>query len=440
MKKLFFAIMFAAVAVTASAQDWPRYLGPTGDSKSPQKNLLREWPTEGPEVLWKVPVGIGYGGPVVQDGKVYLLDRDAEKEVEIMRCMSLKTGEEIWSYTYPSLGAVMFPGSRSVPAVEGKYVYSCGHNGDFYCFNTETGKPVWNKNIWTEYGGDKIPIWAISQCPLIYGDMVIVLSGAPEAGLIAYNKLTGDVVWKTDNLGPESYTSPTVVKVDGEEHISIVISSTNPIGHRGAPMVKGRVVGFEPKTGKELWRYDNWECHISCSPLTEAGDNKFLIVGGYERGATMIQVNKAADGTYAVKELFTTVEFGDQTKPALLHDGHFYAQYGTNSRRDGLCCMDMEGNIKWKTKRAPSFDKGSMILADGLILATNGANTLFLIEPSAEAFKPISQVDILAEEGSAGPGQMGGRMANGNWAPIALADGKLLVRNHKTMMCLQVAK
>jgi hypothetical protein len=154
----------------------------------------------------------------------------------------------------------------------------------------------------------------------------------------------------------------------------------------------------------------------------------------------MIQVDKADDGTYAVKELFTTVEFGDQTKPALLHDGHFYAQYGTNSRRDGLCCMDMEGNIKWKTKRAPSFDKGSMILADGLILATNGANTLFLIEPSAEAFKPISQVDILAEEGSAGPGQMGGRMAIGNWAPIALADGKLLVRNHKTMMCLQVAK
>lgn len=440
MKKLFFTLLLAAVASTAAAQNWPRYLGPTSDSKSPQKGLLREWPAEGPEVLWSTPVGIGYGGPVVENGKVYLLDRDAEKEIEIMRCMSLDNGKEIWSYSYPSKGAVMFPGSRSVPAVEGKYVYSCGHNGDLYCFNTKTGKPVWNKNIWTEYGGEKIPIWAISQCPLIYGDLVIVLSQAPQAGLIAYNKLSGDVVWKSDNLGPESYTSPTIVKVDGEDHLSIVISSTNPFGHRGAPMVKGCVIGFEPKNGKELWRYDNWECHISCSPLTEAGDNKFLIVGGYERGATLIEVNKGSDGKYTVKELFTTLEFGDQTKPALFHDGHFYAQFGTNNRRDGLCCMDINGTIKWKTKRAPNFDKGSMILADGLIIATNGANTLFLIEPSAEAFKPISQVDILASEGGDGQAQMGGRMANGNWAPMALAYGKLLVRNHNVMKCLKVAK
>lgn len=440
MKKLFFAIMFAAVTATASAQDWPRYLGPTGDSKSPQKNLLREWPAEGPEVLWKVPVGIGYGGPVVQDGKVYLLDRDAEKEVEIMRCMSLKTGEEIWSYSYPSPGSVMFPGSRSVPTLDGKYVYSCGHNGELYCFDIKTGKPVWTKNIFKDYGGGRFPVWAVSQIPLVYGDMVYVLAQTTDVGVVAFNKFTGEEVWKSPALGETSYASPTVVNISGEDHICMVISSTDPVMNRGAEMKKGCVVGFDPKTGKKLWSYDEWMCIISCAPVTEAGDNKLLIVGGYDRGATMIQVDKADDGTYAVKELFTTVEFGDQTKPALLHDGHFYAQYGTNSRRDGLCCMDMEGNIKWKTKRAPSFDKGSMILADGLILATNGANTLFLIEPSAEAFKPISQVDILAEESSAGPGQMGGRMANGNWAPIALADGKLLVRNHKTMMCLQVAK
>ena len=82
----------------------------------------------------------------------------------------------------------MFPGSRSVPAVDGKYVYSCGHNGDLYCIDINTHKPVWNKNIWTDFGGTKLPIWAISQCPLIYGDLVIVSPQAPEAGVIAYNK------------------------------------------------------------------------------------------------------------------------------------------------------------------------------------------------------------------------------------------------------------
>ena len=112
--------------------------------------------------------------------------------------------------------------------------------------------------------------------------------------------------------------------------------------------------------------------------------------------------------------------------------------YGTNSRRDGLCCMDMNGNVLWKTKRAPNFDKGSMILADGLIIATDGADTLYLIEPSAEGYKPISTAPLLA--GGAGAGEMGGRMTNGNWAPLALADGMLLIRNHTTMKCVKVTK
>jgi hypothetical protein len=101
--------------------------------------------------------------------------------------------------------------------------------------------------------------------------------------------------------------------------------------------------------------------------------------------------------------------------------------------------MDMNGNVLWKTKRAPNFDKGSMILADGLILATDGADTLYLIEPSAEGYKPISTAPILA--GGMGTSEMGGRMTNGNWAPLALAgDGMLLIRNHSKMMCVKVTK
>ena len=438
MKKILFTLALVATTATAMAQDWPQFLGPTADSKSPQKNLLREWPAEGPEVKWTVDVGIGYGGPVVRDGRVYLLDRDPEKEIEIMRCMDLSSGKEIWSYSYPSTGAVMFPGSRSVPTLDGNYVYSCGHNGDLYCIDITTGKPVWNKNIHTTYGGEQLPTWAISQIPTVYGDLVYVVAQTKTTGLVALNKKTGAEVWKTGPLGEITYASPSVVKVSGEDHISIVISSANPFQSRGGERQMGRVIGYEPKTGKELWSYNNWECHISCSPVTAAGDNKFLVVGGYERGASMFQVIKGADGNFSTKELFVTVEFGDQTKPALLHNGYFYAMYGTNSRRDGLCCMDMEGKVLWKTKRAPNFDKGSMILADGLILATDGADTLYLIEPSPEGYKPISTAPLLA--GGAGAAEMGGSFANGNWAPLALADGMLLIRNHNVMKCVKVTK
>ena len=132
IKKLSISILLLSATMVAVAQDWPQYLGPTRDSKSPQKNLLREWPAEGPEVLWSVDVGIGYGGPVIEDGKAYLLDRDGQKEIEIMRCFDMNSGKELWRHEYPSKGNVMFPGSRSVPIVEGKYVYSAGHNGDLY--------------------------------------------------------------------------------------------------------------------------------------------------------------------------------------------------------------------------------------------------------------------------------------------------------------------
>ena len=432
IKKVFLSLALVAAAATASAQDWPQFLGPTADSKSPQTNLLRQWPAAGPEVKWTTNVGIGYGGPVVRDGKVYILDRDAEKETETMRCIDLQTGKDLWGYTYPSTGAVMYPGSRSVPTIDGKYVYSCGHNGDLYRIDITTGKPVWNKNIFSGYGGEKLPTWAISQIPLVYGDLVYVVAQTPTVGMVALNKKTGAEVWKTAPYAEITYASPSVVKVSGEDHISIVVSSTNAVQNRGAAKQMGRVIGYDPKTGKELWSYDNWDCHISCAPVTAAGDNKFLVVGGYERGASMFQVIKGADGKFSTKELFIQNEFGDQTKPALFIDGHFYAQYGTNNRRDGLCCMDINGNVLWKTKREPNFDKGSMTYVDGLLLATDGADALYLIDPSPEGYKQLAKADLLksdiATEG------------RGNWAPLALADGLLLIRNHSKMMCVKVTK
>jgi outer membrane protein assembly factor BamB len=457
-KKLFLLVFLSTALISSGySQDWPQFLGPERNSTSPQKNLFRSWPESGPEVLWTVNVGIGYGGPVVKNGKVYLLDRNDETG-DIMRCFDLNTGEELWKFEYEAPGSVMFPGSRSVPAIDGNYVYSCGPYGDVYCIDINTHQPVWNKNVWTDFGGDpgnapseesgdgpggfagrgNFPIWAISQNPLIYGDLIILASQAPEAGVVAYNKTTGEIVWKTPNLGNENYVSPTVIKIDGEDHIVMVISSTNPIGRRDAPQTLGSIVGIEPTSGKILWKFEGWECHITVPSAVDAGDNKILAVGGYERGATMIQVEKQTDGTYGTKELFTTVEFGDQTKPPLLINGYFYAQYGTNNRRDGLTCMSMDGEIMWKTKRDPDFNKGSMIYADGLILATDGAKTLFLIEPDPSGFKPLASSELLTAP-PAGEG-MAARFGTQNWAPLALADGKLLIRDQNRMMCVKVAE
>ena len=448
-------VLIAAAVMTTTVTawaDWPQYLGPERNSTSPEKGLLRSWPESGPEVLWTVSVGRGYGGPVIKDGKVYLLDRDDEVG-DNLRCLDLSNGEELWNFAYDAPGSVMFPGSRSVPTVDGDHVYSCGHNGDLYCVDINTQKPVWHKNVWTDFGGKPaspggsrrgprgpgaFPVWAITQCPLIYGDLLIVLAQAPDAGAVAYDKRTGAVKWKTPYLGNESYASPSLVKIDGEDHVVMVISSTNPISNRDLPQTLGRIVGIEPRTGKILWEYKEWLCHISVPSAVDAGSNKVLVAGGYEHGVVMVEVKKQADGSYVATELFKNNDFGDQTKPPILYNGYFYAQFGTNNTRDGLTCMNMDGKIMWKTKREPNFDKGSMILADGLILATDGAKALYLIEPDPTEFKQLASVELLGQQ--VGDERMSRMFANQNWAPIALSEGKLLIRDQNQMKCVKISK
>nr|WP_319509964.1 PQQ-binding-like beta-propeller repeat protein [uncultured Draconibacterium sp.] len=442
-----------AGTTSIQAQDWPQFLGPEGNSTSPQKNLLREWPENGPEVLWTTDVQIGFGGPVVKDGKVYMLDRE-DKYGDHVRCFDLNTGAELWKYSYESPGEVEFPGSRSVPAVDYKYVYSCGQNGELYCIDINTHEPVWTKNVWTDFGGEPakegedafagmaggthFPMWGIAQCPLIYGDLLIVASQTPEVGVVAYNKETGDVVWKTPSLGTLGYVSPAIAKVDGEDQVVMITASSGGFG--GGESKPSNVVGIDPKNGEVLWTYSNWSCWIPSSSAFDAGENKVLIVGGYRSGAAMLQIEKS--GTeYKVNELFKTSEFGEHTKPPLSVNGYFYAQFSNNETRDGLVCMNSDGEIMWKTKRNPAFNKGSMILADGLILATDGETTLYLIEPDPTGFKQLASATILTESGMTGNERVIGIVGtNQNWAPIALADGKLLIKGQRQMVCLKVAE
>jgi hypothetical protein len=128
----------------------------------------------------------------------------------------------------------------------------------------------------------------------------------------------------------------------------------------------------------------------------------------------------------AVTELFKNPDFGAHTQPPILHDGHFYVPYTINERSDGLVCMTLDGQVKWKTSDEPPFNKGGAILADGLMLIVDGSRTLYLVEPSPSGFKALASAELL------GDGE--------NWAPIALSDGKLLIRDQTQMKCLEVGR
>jgi outer membrane protein assembly factor BamB len=275
---------------------------------------------------------------------------------------------------------------------------------------------------------------------LIYRNLLIVASQTSQAGVVAYDKLTGELKWKSAALsgnagffnrqigrlmglsGNVGYVSPSIVKIGGEDHL-VMITAAMGLGRSASG---GSVNGIDPLSGKALWTYGNWQCIIPVPHAVDAGEGRVLITGGYYAGAAMIKVEKKGDGSYGVAELFKNVNFGAHTQPPILYRDHFYAQYTINERSDGLVCMSMDGRIKWKTGEDPLFNKGGSILAEGLLLSTDGNKMIYLIEPDPSGFKPLASAELL-ESGE-------------NWAPIALVDGKLLVRDRKNLKCVAVTQ
>jgi len=271
--------------------------------------------------------------------------------------------------------------------------------------------------------GSQLPTWAIVQNPLIYGNLVIVAPQAPQATVVAFDKLTGELKWKSPVLaGGVGYVSPSIVKIGGEDHLVMIMASQG----FGRSAGGGGVNGLDPLSGKVLWTYSNWQCGIPVPHAVDAGQGRVLITGGYRAGAAMIRVEKKAGGTYEVTELYKNADFGSHTQPPILYKDHFYTHYTTNERSDGLVCMSMDGQVKWKTGEDPAFVRGGSVLADGLLLTTDGNTMLYLVEPDPSGFKPLASA-VMMEPGT-------------NWAPIALVDGKLLIRDQKQLKCVQVAQ
>jgi len=423
MKRHSVVTLLLAVASIAplAAADWPSIYGPHRDNTSDQKGLLRTWPQAGPKVLWSVPMSAGFGGPAVSNGKVYLLDRD-ERVGDTLRVFDLATGKALWSYAYNAPGTFMFTGSRTTPTVDGDRVYTSGPMGDLHAIDTTTRKPLWRKNIWRDFGGgSELPRWAVVQNPLVYHDLLIVAPQTPQAGIVAYDKLTGAVKWKSAALsGTAGYVSPSIIAIGGADNLVMVTASNG----RGRNARGGTVYGFDPVTGKELWSYQGWQCPIPVPQPVDAGEGRILVTGGYNAGTAMIKVTRTGNGQYSVAEVFKNPEVGAHTQAPIFHQGHFYSHDTVNERSDGLLAMGLDGRVKWSTETRPAFVRGGAILADGLLLTTDGDTRLYLVEPNPTGFKALASAEIL-ESGD-------------NWAPLALADGKLLVRGQKQMKCLQV--
>ncbi|NBS91397.1 pyrrolo-quinoline quinone, partial [bacterium] len=219
----------------AVAEEWPQWLGPTRNSVWNEKGIIRQFPKDGPKVLWKSKVSGGFSGPAVAGNKVFVPDfvvksgdstndfnkRDERSGNERLLCFEAKSGALLWKYEYPVVYKISYAsGPRVTPSVVDGKVYGLGAEGNFFCLDVNTGKPIWTKDFKKDYNAPT-PLWGFCGHPLIKGDLVYCLVGGEGSVAVAFNKDTGKEVWKALSASESGYCPPTLINAAGVDQLLI---------------------------------------------------------------------------------------------------------------------------------------------------------------------------------------------------------------------------
>ncbi|MEO0474766.1 MAG: PQQ-binding-like beta-propeller repeat protein [Planctomycetota bacterium] len=425
MPKFFFryAFLLAALSWTltstfAFAEDWPGFQGSDRDGVVQGATILTDWPDDGPKQLWSNNVGPGFGGASIVGDSVYILDRD-DTVGDRLRVYDLKTGDEKWSAGYQAPGRISYHGSRSTPMITNKHAFTVGPFGHVACFDLSTQKVAWQQHM-DDYGTNP-PKWAWSQSPLVYKEWVIIAPMAGNAGLVALEQTTGEVAWKSGNIGIEGYNSPRLVTLAGKLQI-IYFTST-------------QVVGIDPDTGDTLWSYKNIPVKRAIPTPAVVGEDKLFITAGYDSGSALIQITKQGDG-FAVKELLRDKLHGGQIHSALPIGEHLYVNLNTNENlrqraknAHGIGCFDASGKLVWKNNNKPGIDRGPVLAVGDHLLSLGGEDgVLRLIRADTSGYKELASAKVFAAD----------KDRNMIWAPMAFSDGRLILRSQDQIKCLDL--
>jgi len=390
---------------------WPGFRGPNADGISRQEiEFATNWPQQGPKVLWSIDVGEGYAGAAILAGRVYVLDYDRENKSDVIRCLSLADGRDIWRYSYPVKVKRNHGMSRTVPAVTEKYIVTLGPKCHVTCLDSVTGEFRWMINLVREFN-TKVPPWYAGQCPLIDNNKAIIAPGG-DSLMIAVDCETGEVLWQSPNPNGWKMT-----------HSSII-----PAEFMGKRMyiycASGGVAGVNADDGAILWETSDWKIRIANIPSPVIVDDDMIFLsGGYNAGSMMLQLNSEEEEIIA-KPLFKLAPevFGSPQQTPVFYDGYIYGV-----RPDGqLTCLDLNGKIMWTSTSAEKFGLGPYIIINDLIYVMNDSGLLTLAKATAGSFVKLAEAKILE-----GPD---------SWGPMAVAGDRLILRDMNRMTCLDISE
>ena len=392
------------------AGDWPQFRGPDRNAISKETGLLRKWPEGGPTVLWRTDVCEGYSSPAIVAGRVYLNDYDREAKAWLVRCLTLDEGKELWRFSEAKRIRPNHGITRTTPAVDGKFVITLDPKCVLHGLDAVTGAEVWSKNLVGEYDAT-IPAWYVGQSPLLESDRVIVATGG-KAVVAAFDKATGAPLWETPN--PEgwamSHASVMPAEIDGvKQYVYCTLAGA---------------VGVDASDGRQLWSFP-WKFNVAVpvSPVPISG-GRFFLTSCYEAETVMLRVTR--DGNdFKAEKVFSleSNEWNSETHTPIYYNEHLFA---VGKKRRGLfTCLDLEGKQVWTSDGHASFGLGNYILADGMFFALEGkTGMLRLLDANTTEYKELASAQILS--------------GHDVWAPMALSDGRLVLRDMTTMVCVDV--
>lgn len=383
------------LAVGPVQADWAQWRGPEGSGVSPESNWAVGKLVPEPSVLWRTNVGRGYASVSVAGGRLYTMGNEGDRDV--VRCLAVSTGKEIWRHTYTCRGG-SYPGPRATPVKDGNLLFSVSRAGDVYALDITTGHPVWHRNVAEELGA-RDPRWGHAASALVVGD--IVLLNACTSG-VALQKSTGKTIWASDP-GICNYATPVLARLDGDAYAVV--------------MGKDMVYGVDVGTGRRLWSFP-WEeskYDVNAADPVISGTHVF-VSSGYGKGCAVRRVERGA--THLV---WSNQRMRNHFSSCVLIDGYLYGIDGNAGRGDLVCLSFASGDEAWRE----NLGFGSLMAAAGKLLVLNERGRLHVVEAVPEGYREAARCET--------------GLSPRCWTAPVLCEGLIYCRNQKgDLVCLDV--
>jgi outer membrane protein assembly factor BamB len=400
---------------------WPNFRGTEFDNISKETTrLIDHWPASGPKILWKKAMGEGHAAAAIYNGRVYVLDYDERKKTDLLHCYSLLDGTELWRRWY-SVDIKRNHGmSRTIPAVNDKYVVTMGPRCQVMCCNAITGDLIWGIDLVREYKTTE-PLWYTGQCPVIDNNIVVIASGG-RALMMGVDCATGKIVWRTPNT----------------DSLKMSHSSVVPMTIAGKKMYVYNALGGlcgisaeEGDKGRLLWKTRDFNPSVIAPSPLYAGGNRIFVTAGYGAGSALFQINRSGD-SYSVQKLQAfkpSQGMSSEQQTPVCKNGYIFniqSKDAGTSRNQFICCSpDNFKNILWTSNTTERYGLGPYIIADNKFFILSDDGELTIARYSTSKFEVLDKTKIIEEGQDA-------------WGPLAIADGMLVMRDSKQMVCIDL--